>query len=89
MIGYANDLCSGNSLVHKNNRLLGQQLSIWREPSADIVVVFVLANKAMSISRGQSAFRSVHTYGVDERLLKYCFLGSSNRFSTYTMFGSG
>ena len=31
------------------------------------------------------AFRCGHTYGVDERLLKYCFLGSSNRFSTYTI----
>ena len=38
----------------------------------------------MSISQGQPALRCVDTYGVDERLLKYCFLGSSSRFSTCT-----
>lgn len=67
-------MCSGNRASYKSDRFLSQQLSIWREPSADIVVILVLANEAISISRGQSAFWNVHTYGVDERLLKYCFL---------------
>ena len=83
MTGYPNQVYSGSSLVHKSNRLLSQQLSIGRESSADIVVSLVLANEAMKISRDQSTSYCVHTYGADERLLKYCFFGSPNRFSTY------
>ena len=82
MTGYAIDTSSGNSLIHKCNRLLSQQLSVWWKAPTNVVVILVLTNETTSVSEVQSAFRCVHTYGVDERLLKYCFLGSSSRFST-------
>lgn len=85
MTGHADDMCSSNSLIYKGNRLLSQQLSVWWKASTNVIVILVLAYKATSVSKAQSAFRRVQTYGVDERLLKYCFLGSSSRFSTYTI----
>ena len=79
---HANDTYSSNSLIHKSNRLLSQQLSVWWKASANIIVVLVLTYEATSVSNHQSVFRCSNTYGVDERLLKYCFLGLSSRFST-------
>ena len=84
----ANDKYLRKSLIHKSNRPLDQQLSVWRESPADIVVLLVLANEAVGISGDWSALRLVNAYGLDERLLKYCALGSSNRFSTYTVMKS-
>ena len=87
MTGHGNNVYSNNSLIHKSNCLLSKQLSIWGESSADIIITLVLADEAIKISKSPPAFRIVRTYGVEERLLKYCFLGSSNRFSTYIVLG--
>ena len=43
--------CSSNSLVHQSNRLLRQQLGVWRKPSANVIIILVLTNEARSISK--------------------------------------
>lgn len=85
MTGHAVNIRSRNGVVHKSNRPLRQQFGVWRKPSANVIVLLVLANEATMISKACSKYRSPHTYGVDERLLKYCFLGSASLFSTYTI----
>ena len=44
------NLLSSHSTIHKSDRLLRQQLGVWRKPSANIIVILVLANEATKIS---------------------------------------
>lgn len=83
MTGHAVNTRSRNGIIHKSNRLLRQQLGVWRKTSANVIVLLVLVNEATMISKACSKYQFPHTYGVDERLLKYCFLGSASLFSTY------
>ena len=48
--------CSINSLIHESDRPFSQQLGVWRKPSANIIIILVLANEATNFSKGWAEF---------------------------------
>ena len=66
--------------MHKCDNFLSKKSSIRRESSTDVIVCLILAYESAT-SVALLSIELGHTYGDIPRLLKYCFLGSSNRFS--------
>ncbi len=57
-----------HTLLDKGDCLLCQQRRVRREASADVIIIFVLANEAVE-SEGLAKASFVKTYGVELRLL--------------------